>query len=94
MKSEAVAAQYIVIMIIVEFNFKSKFFAVLIMLVILYFGKLEFDKRRALGIFALLLVSQWFPIFIDIFEDIVDALPCASVLKTLQIVIVLSTVCR
>ena len=90
MKFKTVATQYIVIMIIVEFNFKSKFLAGFIMFMVIYFGKFKFDVTRALSIFTLFFISQWFPVFIYIFKNILDTLSCSRVLNFLQIIIVFS----
>ena len=56
------ATHYVVVVVIVEFNFETKFCAVCIMLMILYFGKLKFKMSRAICIFASFLIDQWFPI--------------------------------
>ena len=83
------ATHYVVVVVIVEFNFETKFCAgVIIMLMLLYFGKLEFQKRRALGVLPFLTISQWFPIIIYVFKDILDTFLHTCVLKPFSIVFV------
>ena len=55
-----------------------------------FLGITKFDVTRALSIFTLFFISQWFPVFIYIFKNILDTLSCSRVLNFLQIIIVFS----